>query len=271
MLDLDAIPYVAARDQSDRPKGYRLKWITIHDMEAPETLTTAEGTANYFRNPGNRTASAHYCCDADSIVCCVKPERRAVHAAGLNNEGIGIEQAGYASQSGEEWLDGFSRKMIVEQVAPLVAALCDRYQIPCTYVGVDGLKRGEPGIVTHWDSTKAFNVAGGHTDPGPNYPMWLLVQEAQSQLGQTPMEDDVMPLELIYAYGGIALFSPSAGIATMLDDNNSVQFWRWVAATEPAKCIDKLNQNSETDKQNGTKAMRGVAKFLTDGTPFGRR
>lgn len=267
MIDLDAIPYIAARDQSARPAGYRLKWITIHDMEAPETLTTAEGTANYFRSPPV-TASAHYCCDADSIVCCVKPERRAVHAAGLNNEGIGIEQAGYASQSGEEWLDGFSRKMIVEQVAPLVAALCDRYQIPCTYVGVDGLKRGEPGIVTHWDSTKAFNVAGGHTDPGPNYPMWLLVQEAQRLLGHPTPEEDEMPLELLYAYDAVMVYSPSANTATVLDTNEAVEFWRFIAASEPKKCVDKLDPNKKAD---GTKAMRGVAKFLTDGNPFGQR
>lgn len=168
--DLTALRYVRARDQWDRRvRGARL-WIVLHSMEALELVTTSEGCANYFANPGDRQASTQFVCDVDSTIRCMEWDTRGASAAGMNDEAWHIEQAGFARQSAAEWRDPYSDRMIREQVAPLVAALAIRDGIPLRFVDAAGLSRREPGVTTHHEGYKAF---GGdvRTDPGFEYPM----------------------------------------------------------------------------------------------------
>ena len=79
--------------------GRQIDLIVIHTMEMDEKGDTAERCAQWFRNPGARV-SAHYCVDADSIVQCVRDQDVAWHAPGANHDGIGIEHAGRAKQTG---------------------------------------------------------------------------------------------------------------------------------------------------------------------------
>jgi N-acetyl-anhydromuramyl-L-alanine amidase AmpD len=153
-----------------RHMGPQIKrWLVVHSMEAPEKGDTAELVARYFARSSTQ-ASAHFCVDRDSIVQCVPAELVAWHAPGLNTKGIGIEHAGYARQTRAEWLDSYGLAML-DMSARLCAELCHHFAIPVEAVGAAELFRGEPGITTHAQVTRAYPTKGTHTDPGPGFPM----------------------------------------------------------------------------------------------------
>ena len=152
----------------------KIDLVVIHDMEYPERPTGAEWCAEFFAGPQAPKASAHFCVDNDSIVQCVLEKDIAWHAPGANHNGIGIEHAGYARQSAEEWRDEYSSAML-ERSAELVADICKLYAIPIARPSVPSLKMGARGIVGHKDCTDAFSEGKGHYDPGPGFPWaWYL-------------------------------------------------------------------------------------------------
>jgi len=171
-FDPDAVPYIEAvnwtRSVGPQPKTL----IVLHSMEAAEAASTAENVAAWFagqRGPAPRT-SAHYAIDADSVICCVPPDRIAWHAPGCNTAGIGLEHAGYARQSRAQWLDDYSIRMLMLS-AELTAWLCKRFSIPIQFIGADHIKRGGRGITTHAEVTRAYPEKGDHTDPGVFFPI----------------------------------------------------------------------------------------------------
>jgi N-acetyl-anhydromuramyl-L-alanine amidase AmpD len=144
--------------------------IVMHDMEAAKTLKTAENVAAWFGGPAAPKASAHYCCDADSIVQSVRDEDTAWAAPGANANGLHFELAGFARETREEWLDEYGIAML-ERAAALVARKCQAYGIPIELVDAEGIVAGRRGITTHAEVTKAMRTIGGHQDPGPGFPM----------------------------------------------------------------------------------------------------
>lgn len=171
------LPFVQAKNYTPASrKPSDIKWIVLHAMQAPERLTTAEGTANYFATTSVK-ASAHFNCDADSTVQSVRLKDVAYGAPGANKSGVHIEQAGYSEQSAVDWSDEFSQKMLRGQVAPLVAKLAVACGIPIRFVDAAALKRGENGITTHHECSKAFG--GDHWDPGLAYPMGQVLDVAR--------------------------------------------------------------------------------------------
>src|SRR3972149_12019112 len=99
--------------------------------EWPERTDSAGGGANFVagRNGPAPQSSAHACVDVDSIVQCVPWDRVAWHAPGANQYGIGIHHAGYAKQTGSNWLDVYSTKML-DLSAWLAGELCMKFNIP---------------------------------------------------------------------------------------------------------------------------------------------
>lgn len=165
--------FVQARNYTKADRE-RIDLVVIHDMEYPEKPSAAEWCADFFAGPNAPKASAHYCVDNDSVVQCVRDEHIAWHAPGANHNGIGIEHAGYAKQSHDEWLDAYGLAML-EMSAGLVARLCRDYDIPVVRPSVADLKTGARGIVGHKDCTDAFSGGKGHWDPGPGFPWeWYL-------------------------------------------------------------------------------------------------
>lgn len=150
----------------------KINLIVIHTMEAPETPKTAENVAMWF---GGKTAyeapmaSAHYCIDSENTIQCVRLTDVAWHAPGANNNGIGIEHAGYANQSPEQWEDEASQDILKRSVS-LVAKLCHEYAIPIIRLTPRELAAGQSGLCGHFDATVAFSSGKGHTDPGPGFP-----------------------------------------------------------------------------------------------------
>lgn len=191
---IDGLRYIPARDQWPN-RGNDTRWVVLHTIEGPEAPTSAEGCANYFANPGNRTASTQFCVDTDSTVRCAELDKVVAGAVGANHKGIHIEQAGVAAQSPAEWRDTYSMRMVLGQTAPLVAALCVLFDIPVQFVKADGLRAGVRGVTTHAECWKAF---GGdyRSDPGEHYPVAEVLDEARRLIDGTPEEDPVTPEQM---------------------------------------------------------------------------
>ena len=161
------------------PKGIsRPCLLVIHSMEAPEKGKTAESCARFFQN-ANSTGSAHLCIDNNSIVQSVPFDHKAAGARGR------LYRVGRPSTTGRStsntpgtsladsrpaWSDEYSQAMLFWS-AVAAAKVCTAYGIPAVAVDAVGLRSGEEGITTHAAVSAAFKVSGGHTDPGPGFPM----------------------------------------------------------------------------------------------------
>lgn len=178
MLDLNTLPFIRCRWYR-AANGRHIDYVAVHSMEFYERPDAAEWCANYFATT-DRKASTHFTADNDSIIRCAHDHEVCYSANGINHNGLHIEMAGFAGQSAGDWADDYSRRMIV-RVAALTAALCARYNVPATFVDAAGLLQGARGITTHREAELAFPY-GGHTDPGPNFPMDLFINSVRSQM-----------------------------------------------------------------------------------------
>ena len=151
--------------------GAKITQIVIHTMESPEKPDTAESVARWFAGPTAPKSSIHVCVDSNSAVRCLPDTDTAWHSGvwAVNVRSLGVELAGTAKQSKQQWHDQYSTSEL-HQAAKVVAAWCKQYNIPVVHLSPAAVKAGKAGICGHNDVTKAFNVVGGHTDPGPNFP-----------------------------------------------------------------------------------------------------
>lgn len=184
---LPPIPFLQAKNFTRpgiwTPRGFvyqpreTIDLPTFHCMEAPEKGTTAKSVGNYFAGlygPAPK-ASAHVGIDPDGIVEYVKEQDIAWHAKGANGNGYGIELAGFAKQTRLDWLDNTSL-LILEYACRLSAILALKHGIPMVALSVDELKYTRPrGFTTHAMVNKAYNPGETHWDPGPGFPMDLVM------------------------------------------------------------------------------------------------
>lgn len=164
-------PFILAKHYTpaNRPHSAPIDLVVIHTMEAPEKPKTARNVATWFAGDAAPQASAHYCIDDVETIQGVLECDVAWHAPGVNMRGIGLEHAGFASQTPEQWADDYSRAVLANS-AKLTASLCKRFQIPTVRLTVGELAAGARGLCGHVDATNAFNGGRGHTDPGPAFP-----------------------------------------------------------------------------------------------------
>jgi hypothetical protein len=176
---LPTIAFVQARDFGWAERT-AIDVIVLHSAEVGEFHSSAEAVAAYFKAP-IKPSSAHYVVDDDSIVQCVKDKDIAFHAPGVNQRSIGIEQAGYAKQTREEWLDPYGQRML-RLVSKLVAAKAKEYGVPLVWLTPEDLLAGKRGLCQHRDVTAAYPKTGhGHTDCGPSYPKDVVLQWATEE------------------------------------------------------------------------------------------
>lgn len=159
--------FVQARHyHAGRLKPIRL--VCVHATAGSEGNSSAEGVARYFQTT-DREASAHYVCDSDSGVDCVKESDTAWAAKGANADGLHVEICGQATQTAAQWADVVSLKTL-ERAANKVAYWCRKYDLPVRYLTVEQIRDGKSrGITFHADVDKAL-PSTGHTDPGKNFP-----------------------------------------------------------------------------------------------------
>lgn len=173
------IPLIEARHYLRKARP-TIDNIALHCIECPEASTRAETTAEWMASPTSPIASAHYFVDCDTAVQGVPDHFIAYHAPGLNHCSLGIEHAGYARQTREEWLDPFGQRMLGLSVQ-LSARLCQRWKIPAVFVTAAELQLRKRGITTHAEVTKAFGKSD-HTDPGPGFPIGWYVDRVAALL-----------------------------------------------------------------------------------------
>lgn len=186
-----AYPFVES-PHVNRTGGRQIDLIVVHTMEMDEKGETAENCAQWFRNPGAKV-SAHYCVDADSIVQCVRDQDVAWAAPGANSDGIQIEHAGRAKQTGRDWGDAYSTAML-ERSAALVADLCRKYKIPVAWLYAADLVAGKRGITTHDAVSKAFK-RGSHWDPGTGFPVERYLALIRARMGGASTTEPAKPLK----------------------------------------------------------------------------
>lgn len=151
-----------------------VKWIVLHSTEGPRVKRAARGVAEWFAGRQAPQASAHYVIDADEVILCVPEPSIAWTQGKANPKAIGLEIVGKAAMTREQWLDEYGEQQL-DRVARLVAEIAYKWNLPLVAVDAEGVRRDDQGVTTHYAITRAYSVVGGHTDPGPGFPMdWLL-------------------------------------------------------------------------------------------------
>ena len=175
--------YLQAAQCSPRHTNGTVTRIVIHDMELAENATTAERCAQLFHTSSVQ-ASAHFCVDADSVVQCVELDATAWHAP-PNAGSIGIEHAGFATQSRAQWLDPYGTALLTRSAA-LTAWLCRTLDVPVVRLSAADLRAGRHGICGHVDVSNAWHQSDHH-DPGPAFPWdWYLANVTALARGPLP-------------------------------------------------------------------------------------
>ena len=223
--------------------GRAIDLVVIHTMEFPEYPTAAESCAAFFAGASSPRASAHYCVDDNSIVQGVADKDVAYHAPGANNNGIGIEHAGYAKQGSSDWADTYSDNML-KRSAGLTADLCKRYNIPIVFLGPADLLAGKRGITTHRYVSEAFKRSD-HWDPGYNFPEQKYIAYVKSAGGV-----------VVDAGGGTAPVRPELKLGSTGD-----------AVRELQSYLSKFGSKLVIDGQFGKATEDAVKAFQTFWVP----
>jgi len=171
-----AYPFVESPNRTRAP-GRAIGVVVIHTMEIAERPDAAEICARWFKTPVSRV-SAHYCVDADSVIQCVREKDVAWHARGGNTTSIGVELAGFASQTGRDWADRYSAA-VLERAASLVADICRRRRIPVRWLLAYDLLAGRRGLTGHDEVSEAFKQSD-HWDPGDGFPVEAFVDRVRA-------------------------------------------------------------------------------------------
>jgi len=163
-------PLIKAKHFTLGRSGKKIRQIVIHTMETPETEGRAKQVAYWFAGPTAPQASAHYCVDNKEIYQTVLDTDTAwaVDQFDANQASLSIELAGSSSQTQLQWNDAYSKGEL-DLAAHLCAELAVKYNIPVVKLQVTSVKFGS-GFIGHNDVTTAYNIAGGHTDPGHSFP-----------------------------------------------------------------------------------------------------
>ena len=166
-------PFLQAKNYTVGRGGKTIRMIALHTMETPETNGRAKQVATWFAGANAPAASAHYCVDNTSIYQNVKNEDTAwaVDDFDMNEQSISIELAGAASQTTAQWHDAYSKGELTHLIT-LAKDLCKQYGIPPIHLTSAQILDGHSkGFVYHYDITVAKKIAGGHSDPGKNFPL----------------------------------------------------------------------------------------------------
>lgn len=176
--------FVQAKHYTAGRGGKQPKLIVIHTMEAPQSEGRANQVALWFAGTSAPQASAHYMVDDKEVIQSVQEADTAwaVDDFNLNQESISIEHAGYAAQTPATWGNPYATAELALS-ATLAADIAKRHGIPAIHLTPAQIVAGASGFCGHIDITNAFKIAGGHTDPGTNFPWSAYIQQVKSKMG----------------------------------------------------------------------------------------
>jgi hypothetical protein len=151
--------------------GARIIWVALH---------TAEGSRrrgdlyNFFDTV--RSGSSHGGADGTGLDDGWVPDDRAAWTLLNGNPvSLNLEMCAFARWTREQWLstgtvDGVvNPRQMIRNAAEWARRKCEKYGIPKTHIGVDGVAARRPGIIMHRDYTLGARD-GDHTDIGNNFP-----------------------------------------------------------------------------------------------------
>lgn len=156
--------------------------IVIHSTEGG----TAAGAATWFARKG-ATGSTHVIVDDGATFRTVEDDRIAYGAHPFNRDGMHIEITGFAKWSRSTWLQ---HDAMLRRAARVIASWVRKYEIPLRLLD-DAELLGGPSAITRGITTHAAIVrscghgkpgnlacggAGDHWDPGPDFPIDVLLQ-----------------------------------------------------------------------------------------------
>ena len=166
--------------------GHGIRLLVIHVTDPPTPLIsipTARSTARYFSQT-TEFASTHVVVD-DHEGYRTLPDTVAPYAASggdANARGLHCEFAGHAAWDRATWL----RHDAMLALGGLVfAAWADRYNISLGFLGPQSVGDGvAEGVTTHKNISDGFHVPRGHQDPGPGFPLDVLLGYARDAAGK---------------------------------------------------------------------------------------
>lgn len=166
--------YPARLSGPTRPAS-ALRLIVIHSTESD----SARSSAQYFQSPA-ASGATQVLLGEDGCYRSVDDLRIPAGAPGANEDGLHVEIAGYAKWTTEQWYRNAPGALA--QLPGVLRAWSDAYGIPLRYVDWQGLKRGERGVTTHADVTRAFSGGSGHMDPGKGFPLEDMLARARGSV-----------------------------------------------------------------------------------------
>ncbi|MBS3991117.1 MAG: N-acetylmuramoyl-L-alanine amidase [Erysipelothrix sp.] len=174
--------FTATKKGSSRQDS-KIRLIVIHSTEGG----TAAGAAGWFANDASG-GSAHIVVDDKECYRTLPDSLIPWGAKGgrANEDGLHIEFTGYAKWTRDEWMNHLAE---IKKGAAVISNWCKKYNIPIEFLDSEEIAKlgnNAHGITTHHELTKAFKIAGGHTDPGKGFPMDVLFDEMGADYKPNP-------------------------------------------------------------------------------------
>lgn len=155
----------------------------VHVNVGPEREGAADSLYRFIQG---QTGGYHEIVDNKKVIVCAGDREMVAGAKGgrANRDGKHYCVIGMPGQTTAEWGDSYSAAAVV-LLSVRMADDAKQYgwqvrRLRPAEVATAGVK----GLCGHKDVTDAFNVAGGHWDPGPNFPWQRLVDLINQQLNQ---------------------------------------------------------------------------------------
>lgn len=166
---------------NDAPNAHQV--IVFHSTES----SSGRGTRNYVQ----RTQAGSYqdLIDLDGFLMLLVPEDKQAWAAMATGNRIGLHicLTGYASWGRDKWL---SYPKMLEQAAQVIAKWSVKYGIPLKKINGAHVRSGARGVCFHKDISDAFRESD-HTDPGPNFPIDVVLRRANEIVDGVGIPPDV--------------------------------------------------------------------------------
>lgn len=179
---------------SSSRNGARIIWVALHTAEGSRRRSDLY---NFFDTV--RSGSSHGAADGTGLDDgWVSDDRAAWTLLNGNPVSLNLEMCGFARWTRTQWLstgtvDGVvNPRQMVRNAAEWARRKCEKYGIPKTHIGVDGVRARRAGIIMHRDYTYGAGD-GDHTDIGNNFPWDVFFAD---MAGMPQEEDDVSAEEV---------------------------------------------------------------------------
>lgn len=177
-------------------------WVVVHCTADDYSDNYPTNLGNYWKNNRDIDVSVQYGISDTQVRQYVPHFGYAYQTRDPGNaRGVGIEFSGLSTYSRATWL---KHDDMLRNGAKLIAQICKKHGIPPVRLSQSSLKSYAKGIITHNEHRMAFG--GSHTDPGPSFPMDVLMKYVAEQFSDTkaPAANKPSP-PVIWKADGMAL------------------------------------------------------------------